>query len=78
MSNLGVDAAPCQRKYGFAEQFRQARVWLEELGDFFDSGFPIDRKVTALKLFGDPGANHVHPDYLSRLACAVFLGNYLH
>ena len=61
---LAVEVAARERHRGLAEQFRQARMGLEELRDLVDGRFPVDRQVTAAELLGDPGAHHVDAEHL--------------
>ena len=74
----GVQAAARERQYGFAEQFCQAGVRLDELGDFGRRGFPVDGKIAAAQLLGDPRAHHVHAEDLPGAAVGLLLGDDLH
>ena len=51
---------------------------LDVFGDFGNRRFPVDGKVAAAQLLGDPRPDHVHSEYLSRSAVGVLLGDDLH
>ena len=63
---------------GLAEQFGEARVGLDELGHLGDRGLPVDGKVAAAELLGDPRAHHVDAEDLAGGAVGVLLGDDLH
>src|SRR3954452_7173833 len=71
----GVEAAAREGQYGFSEEFGEAGVRLDEFGDLGRGGLPVDREVPTAELFGDPGADHVHAQYLTGGAVGLLLGD---